>query len=949
ANPDDPLTTACPYVDTEYTLTLLDGNGNVESVHTFTVDVKVDPEVYIAASTRALCSQGSANLSVENQGTFTWTKEDGEVIGYEAEIDVDEPGVYIVNVVTPEGCEGTGEIKIYDFTNTDDIQAYFVDNGFYSVPIWREDVPGLNGFEEEESSACNLDEIKYIEDGTSTVSLFESITTVLNTFKPLTTYSNQVVTTENSCLCDQGLSKLTEYESEFMQGEVAAWGHTFFAGSDDLAGIEYIKGRMLFEPSLPLKSDDPNFDHFAHMEEIHQEILDQNTGAEEHSRVMHSNVYMPNPVEGYQPDGQCDIPSNMPQAANYFSSALVPFQLPVGATEVYFSGSESSSGAMEGTVVKFTLEDESWQGYFRRGIETFFYHGYYHDIKATFYETFQTELGECGFNEDCTIDVITVTQSCDGTSQCEFSSKTYSNEDFENDGSYSSAGYNLPILQQSLFWENAPIDWEESGIFINQILCDLQNLTNMFRDNIPDENQTIEVVIPEEYKGRVIFARDIHIGGEHFDFAGITLPSNESVFYLNPMVTNDHDYQSFDIYKYDEFGHTLGFRNSYIISELHNREVRLNFFNASFNVEDKLEPSYMKADWTTYKYPEIKNCITSSFSSGFEDFYLDPPRENLLIFVNGYRKKGPWEMLEEGKISENETNSASESLDNCNVFLDKKSYWGDLGNDFMNTIGTWNVLYVDGHNSIANTNHKSFFNLVKSIEKCNLLTLPDNCFLPVFPIYHLSAACAVCELNDTPNEEGFETQYNLGRAAGAEFMIRLNLNDSNGDKIFVKRNEYDKITGRIDIVAHSMGYAYAKGMLDYIYENEGLEVGNRFGNFYIIQPENPQGNVSGNLDPIYTLDLSIFSQVVHFSSKFESEKLCRQDGIAPQTFLNTDENSIYIDWPIFIPDTKHCFLNSYTDKEVELRRFLNAHYVENQFWIFDPEMNPNLNLIFPEN
>ena len=96
-------------------------------------------------------------------------------------------------------------------------------------------------------------------------------------------------------------------------------------------------------------------------------------------------------------------------------------------------------------------------------------------------------------------------------------------------------------------------------------------------------------------------------------------------------------------------------------------------------------------------------------------------------------------------------------------------------------------------------------------------------------------------------------------------------------KIKIKKDLSGKILGKIDFVAHSMGYAYAKGILDFL--KPYLSTNNTFGNFYVIAPENAVGQ-TGSSDPKFILQINKFQGVFQYGSDFEDWK-CRQNGVAP--------------------------------------------------------------------
>jgi hypothetical protein len=116
---------------------------------------------------------------------------------------------------------------------------------------------------------------------------------------------------------------------------------------------------------------------------------------------------------------------------------------------------------------------------------------------------------------------------------------------------------------------------------------------------------------------------------------------------------------------------------------------------------------------------------------------------------------------------------------------------------------------------------------------------------------------------------------------------------------------------KIDIVAHSMGYAYAQGVIDELKTH--LAPGVTFGIFYILAPENPCSAT--------TFDMSIFENVWQYGSN-ENEMSTLPwdlDGIAPQCSV-----------PGLPPGNRVLI-----DKDNPNRSFLNSHYGKNYYWIFN--------------
>ncbi len=127
------------------------------------------------------------------------------------------------------------------------------------------------------------------------------------------------------------------------------------------------------------------------------------------------------------------------------------------------------------------------------------------------------------------------------------------------------------------------------------------------------------------------------------------------------------------------------------------------------------------------------------------------------------------------------------------------------------------------------------------------------------------------------------------------------------------------------MVKQIMGYAHAKGVLDFL--KPYLAVGNTFGNFYVIAPDNAKGHET-SIDPIYRLDVTNFESVFQYGSNFKTdisgnpiEGYCRRDGVAPQIGIN----GLNERFSVFIPSNS---------KYKWMRDFVNAHLINNYTWLF---------------
>jgi hypothetical protein len=147
-----------------------------------------------------------------------------------------------------------------------------------------------------------------------------------------------------------------------------------------------------------------------------------------------------------------------------------------------------------------------------------------------------------------------------------------------------------------------------------------------------------------------------------------------------------------------------------------------------------------------------------------------------------------------------------------------------------------------------------------------------------------------------PNVDGFNERRENGKIAGRNFLQLLNEipSKSNNDTLF--------------IVAHSMGYAYALGMMDVMRGKIN------FGGFYIIAAENAE---SGEVNE------DEWKEIWQFGSDFEAHKKsapCLLDGIAPQTKAAglSPRNRIYI-----------------PEEFYKRMGFFDSHFVGYYTWIFD--------------
>jgi hypothetical protein len=275
---------------------------------------------------------------------------------------------------------------------------------------------------------------------------------------------------------------------------------------------------------------------------------------------------------------------------------------------------------------------------------------------------------------------------------------------------------------------------------------------------------------------------------------------------------------------------------------------------------------------------------------------------NLLIFSNGYRPAAP-SLVENPKPA-----------DEINL-TDINSYWKGIDAMFINRIGTRNVVYADGHHSVATSNHNSQASFVNNLAEwscaTNILTVFYSNISPTtaIPCTTLFIKPSLLKLHTTSNSQGFAERRANGNKAGQDLIIKIN----NG---IIK---FDVSKDTIDIVCHSFGYAYALGIIDAL-KASGQNY--KFGRFYGVAPENA---CSGSAD------FNSFEEVWQYGSNEGSDKVWEQDGVAPQCEI--------LGFSSISSSVKHARV--YFPDKLNPKTFLDCHYIDNYYWLFSISYDKN--------
>ncbi|NRA12019.1 MAG: hypothetical protein HRT57_08720 [Crocinitomicaceae bacterium] len=291
-----------------------------------------------------------------------------------------------------------------------------------------------------------------------------------------------------------------------------------------------------------------------------------------------------------------------------------------------------------------------------------------------------------------------------------------------------------------------------------------------------------------------------------------------------------------------------------------------------FDVKRKAESHYMvKTFWDTDNHI-VDQQVYAYNGQNITSYCLSTKVEvaqRVLIFSNGYR--GP--------------KRNKDITDNLITKKDRYWYWRKLDKLFISRMKPDNFYYIDGNHSINTSTHRNKANFVNSYARIKALKKkPEKA-----GEYQL--------LNTKSNMEGFQLRKETGAiAAQAYLSIRCTLPGCN------------EVKDTMDLVCHSMGYAYALGFL------EALRDKVVFGKIYIIAAENACAD---------GMNWTEFEEVWQYGSNLgqkDADPVWEQDGVAPQCEVkNIDSAKI----------GGRVFLLSYIRK----KEFLNSHMLKQYQWI----------------
>jgi hypothetical protein len=258
-----------------------------------------------------------------------------------------------------------------------------------------------------------------------------------------------------------------------------------------------------------------------------------------------------------------------------------------------------------------------------------------------------------------------------------------------------------------------------------------------------------------------------------------------------------------------------------------------------------------------------------------EEFYAAEPlsASRMLLFINGYR--GP--------------KRNRQPTDGLVVQKDRYGYWYKLDNRFIDVLKPDVSYYADGSLPIATSNHRTRLGFAWSYLRTRLTPKKSRSKR----IYR--------RLNSEGNNEGFDERQQRGQLAGLAFLDAR-----------CSEPQCAKTRDTLDIVCHSMGYAYALGLIETVKDKVVL------GKIYILAPENACYKGA---------DWSEFEEVWQYGSNLDQEDpdpVREQDGIAPQCGVKGLDK---------LPPARAG--RAFIPRDWPNKNFVDSHMIYSYDWIFD--------------
>jgi hypothetical protein len=332
---------------------------------------------------------------------------------------------------------------------------------------------------------------------------------------------------------------------------------------------------------------------------------------------------------------------------------------------------------------------------------------------------------------------------------------------------------------------------------------------------------------------------------------------------------------------------------------------------STLNFKDRARTHYMVFSFLNeegkYEKQEIYSHLGINLTKKIQDLdSLNEPSKRILVFVNGYRPTSIGHTFEENFRDIKNKGFEHPNSKNHIFNFDRYDYWrqwNEINLMFQKRLNPHETYYADGHFSVSTSNYKNIINFTQISnsypKRCKNLNKHTCHYIATKNLKKIISNKEKTTRKLTKfqaNRKGFNLRRDKGRIAGRNLLQILN------------ESPNSSLNDTIDIIAHSMGFAYSLGMID---ELRGKI---NFGSFYIIAPENAK---SGRVN------LSEWQEIWQYGSNLKQKNAdapCLQDGVAPQSKakgLNAENR-------IFIPEK----MNS-------KKGFFDSHFIGYFYWILD--------------
>ncbi|MFN5634598.1 MAG: hypothetical protein ACK49D_07985 [Flavobacteriia bacterium] len=269
----------------------------------------------------------------------------------------------------------------------------------------------------------------------------------------------------------------------------------------------------------------------------------------------------------------------------------------------------------------------------------------------------------------------------------------------------------------------------------------------------------------------------------------------------------------------------------------------------------------------TISRQEVWNYVGENVTHLFTSTKSEEPSQ-ILVFSNGYRGlKKNWD-----------------PTDNLITNFDRYWYWQSFDDTLIARFNPDEKWYINGSMGVSTSTHRSMGGFGISYVAAKIFPWTKNSKLL---------------LNQKENLIGFEKRKQQGRIAGKAFIQERSALPSIGNR-----------KDTVNIVCHSMGYAYALGFIE---EVKSFVV---LGRFVIIAPE---GACTDNPD------WSLFKSAWQYGSAYnDGSPVSEQDGVAPQCLAKDIDKC-----------DPCCFGKITMPKDWSKKGFRESHEMPYIRWIFE--------------